>query len=33
MGLGFRMAATAGISICMDDMEISATKHTILDEA
>jgi DNA-directed RNA polymerase beta' subunit len=33
MGLGFRMAATAGISICMDDMEIPATKHTILDEA
>jgi DNA-directed RNA polymerase beta' subunit len=33
MQLGFRMAAEAGISICMNDMEIPATKGQILKEA
>jgi DNA-directed RNA polymerase beta' subunit len=33
MQLGFRMAAEAGISICIDDMEIPATKQQMLDDA
>jgi len=33
MALGFRMAAEAGVSICMADMEIPANKQQILDEA
>ncbi len=33
MRLGFRMAAEAGISICIDDMEIPSSKQTILDSA
>ena len=33
MRLGFRMAAEAGISICIDDMAIPAVKQQLLDEA
>jgi DNA-directed RNA polymerase subunit beta' len=33
MRLGFRMAAEAGISICIDDMAIPTKKPAILDEA
>jgi len=33
MQLGFRMAAESGVSICMDDMAIPASKPQILDEA
>jgi DNA-directed RNA polymerase beta' subunit len=33
MALGFRMAAEAGISICMDDMEIPGNKMQILEDA
>ena len=33
MRLGFRMAAEAGISICIDDMEIPDSKPRIIEEA
>ena len=33
MNLGFRMAAEAGVSICMRDMEIPDTKQRILADA
>jgi len=33
MQLGFRMAAVAGISICIDDMEIPASKNQMLEDA
>ncbi len=33
MQLGFRMAAEAGVSICMDDMRIPESKPKILEEA
>ena len=33
MGVGFRMAAEAGISICIDDMQIPPTKSAILEDA
>jgi DNA-directed RNA polymerase beta' subunit len=33
MQLGFRMAAEAGVSICMDDMAIPESKTSILEEA
>ncbi|MCO4746324.1 MAG: hypothetical protein KC912_16120 [Proteobacteria bacterium] len=33
MRLGFRMAAEAGISICIDDMKIPKKKAALLDEA
>jgi DNA-directed RNA polymerase beta' subunit len=33
MSMGFRMATTAGISICMDDMHIPSRKPVILEEA
>jgi DNA-directed RNA polymerase beta' subunit len=33
MQLGFRMAAEAGVSICIDDMKIPDSKKRLLDEA
>ncbi len=33
MQLGFRMAAEAGVSICIDDMQIPANKAVVLDDA
>jgi DNA-directed RNA polymerase subunit beta' len=33
MQLGFRMAAEAGISVCINDMQIPASKERILEEA
>ena len=33
MNLGFRMAAEAGVSICIDDMKIPENKQQVLDDA
>jgi DNA-directed RNA polymerase beta' subunit len=33
MQLGFRMAAEAGVSICLDDMKIPESKKRVLDDA